>query len=445
MAATAPARDATGAGEAFRRAARMGARLGWGFGDQAVSSLGNFLLGFLVARNVDTATFGAFSIAYTTYVVVVGILRGAVAQPLMIRYSATDTTQWRDASARASGFALLAGLVIAAGCLGVGLVIGSTVGIALAAMAITLPALLVQDTWRFALFAHDRGRSAFVNDLIWLLVQLPALAFAFSFQADGDIIALALLAWGLAGAVAALVGCWQVGVLPRPSASRGWLGEHRALIPRFVAEATASLTSSQLALYGVGALAGLATLGELRVGQLLIGPILVPFIGLQLVALPQAVRALGYSVGRLRRLCLAAGGGMAAIAVAWGAFISLIPDEIGQALLGVNWAPAERLVFILALGLAASSLSSGALIGLRAFAAAPRSLRATVVSSTIATIATIGGAVWGGAMGAALGILIAHTAMVPLWWWEFESEARTPRGASDARGATHPPPEPVSL
>ena len=94
--------------------------------------------------------------------------------------------------------------VIAAGCLAVGLAIGSTVGIALAAMAITLPALLVQDTWRFALFAHDRGRSAFVNDLVWLLVQLPALAFAFSFQADGDIIALALLAWALAGAVAAL-------------------------------------------------------------------------------------------------------------------------------------------------------------------------------------------------------------------------------------------------
>ena len=339
MAATAPARDATGVGEAFRRAARMGARVGWGFGDQAVSSLSNFLLGFLVARNVDTATFGAFSIAYTTYVVVVGILRGAVAQPLMIRYSATDASRWRDASARASGFALLAGVVIAAGCLAVGLAIGSTVGIALAAMAITLPALLVQDTWRFALFAHDRGRSAFVNDLVWLLVQLPALAFAFSFQADGDIIALALLAWGLAGAVAALLGCWQVGVLPRPSASRAWLSEHRALIPRFVAEATASLTSSQLALYGVGALAGLATLGELRVGQLLIGPILVPFIGLQLVAVPQAVRALGYSVGRLRRLCLAAGGGMAAIAVAWGAFLNLIPDEIGQALLGENWAP----------------------------------------------------------------------------------------------------------
>ena len=409
---------------------RMGARVGWGFGDQAVSSLGNFLLGFLVARNVDTATFGAFSIAYTTYVVVVGVLRGAVAQPLMIRYSGAEPDAWRAAAGRASGFALVAGLVIAAGCLAVGLAIGDTVGRALVALGVTLPALLVQDTWRYALFADDRGRSAFANDSIWLALQLPALLVALSL--GGDIAPAALLAWGLAGALAALVGVRQVGVWPRPGATRAWLGEHRPLIPRFVAEALASLTSSQLALYGVGALAGLTTLGELRVGQLLIGPILVLFIGLQLVAVPQAVRALGHSVERLRRLCLVAGLGMAAVAVAWGAFVSLLPDAVGEALLGENWAAAERLVFVLALGLAASSVSSGALIGLRAFAAASRSLRATVISSTVTTITTIGGAVAFGAIGAAWGILVAHSAAIALWWWEFDRESRLHRAVPES-------------
>jgi len=430
------------AGGSLRRVARMSARLGWGFGDQAASSLGNFLLGFLVARNVDAATFGAFSIAYTTYVVVVGILRGAVAQPLMIRYSGADTPRWREASARAAGFALVVGVVIAAACLLVGIGVGGTVGAALAAVAVTLPALLVQDTWRFALFAADRGRSAFINDVAWLAIQLPALAFVLA--AGGDVVALALLAWGLAGTAAAVLGCRQVGALPRPSAARDWLREHRGLIPRFVAEATASLTSSQIVLYGVGALAGLATLGELRIGQLLIGPILVLFIGLQLVALPQAVRALAWSVARLRRLCVVAGAGMAAIAIAWGAFVSLLPDQVGQALLGDNWAAGEQLVFVLALGLAASSVSSGALIGLRAFAAAPRSLRATLVSSTVATIATVTGAVAGGAMGAAVGILVAHTAMMPLWWWEFESEARSHRPAPGTPDVSRPSGEPAS-
>jgi hypothetical protein len=68
-----------------------------------------------------------------------------------------------------------------------------------------------------------------------------------------------------------------------------------------------------------------------------------------------------------------------------------------------------------------------------------------VISSTVATIATVGGAVWFGAIGAAWGILIAHTAMVPLWWWEFEKEARAQRLVADARDAARRPGEPVSL
>ena len=395
----------------------MAARVGWGFADQAVSSLSNFLLGFLVARAVDTATFGAFSIAYMTYVVVLGITRGAVAQPLIVRYSGTDDARWRAGSARASGFALMTGLVMGGICVITGVAIGGLVGPGLVAVGITLPGLLVQDTWRYALFAGERGRLAFVNDLIWLAIQLPALGLVL--WLGRDVGYTALLAWGGAGTVAALVGGRMVGVRLRPEASVGWLREHRVLIPRYVAEATSSLTSSQLALYGVGAVAGLATLGELRVGQLLIGPVLVIFIGMQLVAVPMAVRALAVSVTRLRGLCLAIGSTMAIVAVVWGGLLSLVPTEVGRALLASNWDPAQRIVLLLALGLAASSFSSGALIGLRAFAAATRSLRATVISSILTTVTTIAGAWLYGAAGAAWGILLAHAATMPLWWWEF--------------------------
>lgn len=401
---------------------RAAGRVGWGFADQAVSSLSNFLLGLLVARAVDTATFGAFTIAYTTYVIVLGVARGAVAQPLIVRYSGSDEATWRAASGRAGGFAFAIGLVLGTLCLVAGLAIGGGVGGGLVAIGLVLPGLLVQDAWRYALFAHERGKAAFLNDLVWLAVQLPALGLVLWLA--HDVAFAALIAWGGAGTLAALIGGRQVGVRLQPEASADWLREHRVLIPRYVAEATASLTSSQLALYGVGALAGLSTLGELRVGQLLIGPILVVFIGLQLVAVPQAVRALSVSVALLRRLCLVVGLAMAAIAAAWGVAVTLLPDEIGHALLKTNWDPGHRIVLLLALGLAASSFSSGALIGLRAFAAATRSLRATVISSSLATVTTVLGAVLFGAAGAAWGILLAHTAVMPLWWWEFGRESR---------------------
>lgn len=386
-----------------------------------MSSLGNFLLGFLVARAVDTATFGAFSVAYTTYVIIVGVVRGAIAQPLMVRYSATDDTAWRAAAGRAGGLALVIGMVGGSLCVAVGFAVGGLVGQSLMAVGVCLPGLLVQDTWRYAMFAAERGRSAFVNDLAWLVIQVPALILVVG--AGHDIAPAGLLAWGGAGTAAALVGGYQVGVRLDPSGSRSWLREHRVLVPRYVAEAMASLTSSQVALYGVGAAAGLTTLGELRIGQLLIGPVLVVFIGLQLVAVPMAVRALAVSVAHLRRLCLGIGLAMAGFTMIWGLGLSALPDEVGEVLLGSNWERADRIVLLLALGLATASLSSGAMIGLRALAAATRSLRATVIGSALSTAMTIGGAAAFGAFGAAVGIVVAHTITIPLWWWEFRRES----------------------
>jgi O-antigen/teichoic acid export membrane protein len=429
--------EADQAGRPLQRLGELTARVGWGFADQAVSSLSNFLLGFFVARSVDTATFGAFSVAYMTYVVVLGIARGAVAQPLVVRFSGAPVADWRAASGRAAGFALGIGLVVGAVCIAAGLALGGLVGPGLVAIGISLPGLLVQDTWRYALFAHERGRGAFITDLVWLAIQMPAIGLVLLM--GRDIAVAALLVWGAAGIVSALVGGRMVGVRPHPESSLSWLREHRVLIPRYIAEATASLTSSQLALYGVGAVAGLVTLGELRVGQLLIGPVLVIFIGMQLVAVPMAVRALAGSTAHLRQLCLVVGLVMAGIAIAWGAVLTLVPDDLGRLLLGPNWDPAHRLVFVLALGLAASSFSSGALIGLRAFAAATRSLRATVISSLLATVLTIWGAWLGGAVGAAWGILLAHAAVMPLWWWEFRQEAaRYVAPAADAGAKLNP-------
>jgi O-antigen/teichoic acid export membrane protein len=401
----------------LRRFARVAGRVSWGFADQGVSSLSNFLLGFLVARAVDTATFGAFSIAWATYVVVVGVSRGAVAQPLVVRYSAADPRSWRDASARAGGFALLIGIVVGSLCLLVGVIVGGVVGRALEALSLTMPGLLVQDTWRYAFFAAGRGQSAFVNDLVWLVVQIPALALVLIF--GHDMVFAAILAWGGAGTAAALVGNLQAGFNLRPDDPTSWMREHRALIPRYVAEATASLTSSQLSLYAIGAFASLATLGQLRAGQLLIGPILTVLIGLQLVAVPEAVRALAVSVRRLRRVCVASGLSMALVSVAWGAALAIAPEAPGRVLLRANWDPAQEIVLPLALGLAAASFSSGATIGLRAYAAATRSLRATVISSAMATATTVVGAVMAGASGAAWGIAIAHLVGIAIWWREF--------------------------
>ena len=62
-------------------------RVGWGVGDQALSSLTNFFMGILVARTVSPDDFGAFSLAFGAYVLALVVSRGLTGEPLVVRHS----------------------------------------------------------------------------------------------------------------------------------------------------------------------------------------------------------------------------------------------------------------------------------------------------------------------------------------------------------------------
>src|SRR4051794_21024658 len=65
-------------------------RAGWGFFDQALSSVSNFALSAVVAATVSAVDFGSFTIAYAVYGVFAGISGGLASIPLVVRYSARD-------------------------------------------------------------------------------------------------------------------------------------------------------------------------------------------------------------------------------------------------------------------------------------------------------------------------------------------------------------------
>ena len=98
-----------------RRARPAAGRAGWGLIDQAFSSLTNFALGIIIARSVPVAEFGAFSLAFAAYLLVVNMTRAFPMQPLAIRYSAVTPDIWRRGSAAALGSVLLVGLVVGSG------------------------------------------------------------------------------------------------------------------------------------------------------------------------------------------------------------------------------------------------------------------------------------------------------------------------------------------
>ncbi|MFC9730446.1 hypothetical protein ACFWGM_03760 [Streptomyces roseolus] len=406
------------AGRSGRRA--LAGRLSWGLADQAASSMTNFAVGVYVARSLGLAAFGVFSLAWVTYGVVLNVSRGVATDPLVVRFSAVPTASWRAAAARSSGAALGVGAAVGAVCLGAGLALGGGVGAAFACLGVALPALLLQDAWRFAFFAAGQGRKAFVNDVVWGVALVPALVVA----ARVGGVAAFLLAWGGSAAVAAAYGCLQSGVRPRPGAVRGWVREQSDLGGRYLVENVSLSGAGQLRAYGLGTLAGAGAVGAVRGAELLLGPFLAVLMGLSLVTVAEAARVLDRAPHRLGRFCLLLGGGQAGAALLWGAALLLVPDRAGALVLGDVWHSAAPLVVPAALGVAGAGLGTGAAAGLRALGAARRSLRAQLFASSCYAAGGLGGAVAGGAVGSAWGVAAATLAGSAVWWLQLRSALR---------------------
>ncbi|MER6910498.1 hypothetical protein ABT354_02320 [Streptomyces sp. NPDC000594] len=395
-------------------------RLSWGLADQAVCSMTNFAVGIYVARSLGLAAFGVFSLAWVTYGVVLGVSRGLATDPLVVRFSGVPTASWRAAAARSSGTALGVGVAFGALCLMAGPAIGGSVGAAFTALGVILPGLLLQDAWRYSFFAAGTGRKAFANDLLGGLALIPAMVVA---DRVGSVAAF-VLAWGTAASVAALYGCLQSGIRPQLTGARAWLREQRDLGYRYLVENVGVSGAAQLRAYGLGLIVGVSAVGVIRGAELLLGPFLAVLMGLSLVTVPEAARVLRHAPHRLGRFCLLLGGGQAAAALLWGAALLLVPDRAGAFVLGGVWHSASELIVPAVLGVAGASLGTGAAAGLRALAAARRSLRCQLFASACYVGGGLGGAAAAGTVGSAWGVAAATISGSAVWWLQLRAALR---------------------
>ena len=383
-----------------------------------MSSLTNFLLSIYVARTLGAAQFGAFSLAYVTYGFAVNASRGLSIEPLLIRFSATPVPTWRRAAAASTGTALLVGLVTGTCALAAGALFGGTTGLAFLALGLTLPGLLTQDSWRYAFFAIGRGNHAFVNDAVWAAVQIPLLVLV---KMTGHANAFwFVLAWGAAATVGAAVAPLQAKAAPNLLAAARWLSRHRDLGPRYLAENTGSNASSMLQSYGVSYILGLAKLGYIQAANVLLGPFKVIFLGVSLIAMPEAARLLRRSPRRLPLFCAAVSTGLTVLALAWGIVLLVaLPRGLGHLMLGSLWRPAYPLVLPATLSIMSGCAATGALLGLHALGAARRSLRVVLLTSLLVVACALVGAVTGGAVGTMVYAAAASWVGTLVFWWQF--------------------------
>lgn len=394
---------------------KVASRFGWGLGDQAMSSVSNAAVSFYVARELGAASFGAFSLAYVTYSFALNVSRGLATDPLVVRYSNVESDEWRRAVSKSTGTAVLVGLVGGALAMAAAMLLGGTPRLAFLALGLVLPGLLLQDSWRYAFFAAGRGGHAFVNDTVWTLSLLPALGIL-RFTHHGTVFWF-VLAWGVAATVAACVGPFQARTRPRLPQGWTWVSLTRDLGPRYMAENAANSGAGQLRSYGVGIIAGLAAVGYLQAGLLLLGPFMVVLQGISLVTVPEAARVLRRSPRHLEPYCLVVGVGLAVMALAWGLFLVVaLPHGLGALLLGSFWKHAYVLVLPFAFTIMGAGFQVGAAAGLHALGAARRSLRAMLITSALQLAFSLAGAFVDGAAGAVEGGAVAAWIGALVWW-----------------------------
>ena len=327
----------------WRLVRQASSRLTWGVADQGMSTLTNFALSILVARTLGAAQFGAFSLAYVTYGFAINASRGLSIEPLLIRFSGTDLRTWRRATAGSTGTALVVGLATGTCALTAGALVGGTTGLAFLALGLTLPGLLLQDSWRYAFFALGRGHHAFINDTIWAAIQIPALLLL---KLSGHATVFwFVLAWGVSAAIGAAVGSLQARVVPDPVGATQWLVRHRDLGPRYLAENTGGNAADTLRGYGVSYILGLAAVGYVQAAGVLMGPFKILFFGMGMITIPEAARILRRSPRHLPLYCVGVSTGLTVLALVWGVVLLVaLPHGLGHLMLGSLWRPTYPLV-----------------------------------------------------------------------------------------------------
>lgn len=387
-------------------------RIAVGFADQALAGATNVLFGLLIARRFGPEGLGEFALVFACYVLALGACRALTSEPLVVRYSGAGEDQWAGATALAIGAAFAVGTFSGLVLLIVAPWLPGSRG-ALTILALVLPFLMVQDTWRYTFTAAGKPEKALVNDLVWVVLFAPPVMLVPSLVGSLERV---MSVWGLAGLCAAFAGLVQAKVLPQMHGVVEWLRREYTLASRFLADYIATTGSSQLAVFGIAAVTSISTLGELRGAQLAFAPVGLLQAGAAFVGVPEGVRLAQSSPAKLKGFCGVIAGVMALSSFGWIVLVYAVGDRTGPVLLGTAWPAAKLLTVPTALYVAASGIIMGAGIGLRSLADTSRNLRARAITAPFLVAGAILGALWGRAPGAAWGLVVASCIGALVWW-----------------------------
>lgn len=379
--------------------------------DQAASSGSNVLLLLYVAHALRPIDFGRFTLIFLLAMLGQGLVRSLVSLPLLVH------PEDADGRPRALvGNAGLIGLFTAVPCLAGGAIlwfIDDPLGPPLVVLAVCLPLLMVQDLGRYLAIGRSTPSRAIVLDVLWIALMVLALGFL-HLRDVVDLTSL-MLAWAGSGALASAGVLVQYGVPRGRDVSLDWLRERwqfawRTLVSNLSGNAGAVLAAILMTMVST-ALAVAAVRAAILLGRL--GAAVQLAVGSSVAA--DIAREQPDDVGLLRhqrRAMLISG----AASVGNIVLLLMLPDRVGEAVLGRMWAVMEPLLLPTGLAVVAMAAQSGVKAALLGRREVRISLRVDLLGTLLSVSSLVLGAAWAGAAGAVWGLVIGQALISGIWW-----------------------------
>ncbi|MBW0099413.1 hypothetical protein I4I73_25790, partial [Pseudonocardia sp. KRD-184] len=414
-------------------------RAGWNLGDQMLVSLTNSVLSFMVANSVDAPSFGGFSVAFTVFALVISGSRALATSPLNIRFTDAEEDESHRSAGYATGTALTIGFVTGVGCGIAGLLLDGPASAALLALAVVMPIVVVQDSYRYVFFSRGRPSAAALSDGTWTLFQLSAVAALLVFGAES--VGLLILAWGVSALAAVAMGIKQSGTFPDPRRAPAWFREHRDLTGYLFASAATAHGANQGAMLVIAGVGTVQALGSLRGAALILGPTSILSSAAMSFAIPEFSRRRKTMTDRQWLLAaVGVSGAVAFLGLCWGSFFLLVPDQVGIFLLDDTWQGTSEILLAAVVAQVFACGTIGPVVMLYAIDRASSTLPIQIVLGSLTFLGGVGGVTLAGAPGAQWGFALANLVVIPFWFYRLWRELKKRRDLLDQEAEVDPDP-----
>lgn len=352
------------------------------------SSASNVLALFALARVADVDSFGVVAFGFAVLTAALAVARGCFGTPILLMASRSSEETSKGTHHAVAG-ALLMGAIVGVPLVAVGVATGRASEAAILAAA--GPIVLAQDVHRFSATALGRPGLALVWDGVWALGSGALLLTTWLTRSALSLHNVLVIWTGLA--VASLLGLTRASG-HRPvfgGLSTSWRGSFGKRI-RYGLEAGVGSLSSLVVLSVAAFFVGPAAIAALRGAGAILGPLSVLMTAIPLAVLPEMLRG-HHTPAETWRLLRRVAAFMSVLAVTIGTAGLVLPDSIGDLILGDSWPVAAVLLPITGLEYAGLAWISVMYSALRSQDRASDLLRSRLIHGT-ATVCLSAAAAW---------------------------------------------------